>query len=396
MLYIILGLIYIISPILITLLCKNIQIAKRVGAVLISYFVGIAMALVIWILNINGVIEKETSLEIKKFQSMLCDGVIPLAIPMMLFSSNYSNVKVLVGNTLKTLVAGIVATVIIVVVAFFLFKDAIGEDTWKVAGLVTGVETGGTPNMAALQMALKAPANTYMLLNIADMIICFLYLLFLFSVGKRFFSLYMKPYKNSKENAKLEDTSAVELMDARFEVNKKNMIAVAKSLGVSIIIAGISLGLSFLFFKELSVPFIMLCLTTISIATSFIKSIRTIPFAFDTGIFLVLIFSMGIASMVDFSELLNEGMIGILGFIGFSVFGTLLLHSLFCKFLKIDVDTFMVSSCGLINSPPFVPSVAAAIGNKKVIVVGITVGILGYAIGNYLGFSLAYILRSIM
>ncbi|MFW5657340.1 MAG: DUF819 family protein, partial [Bacteroidota bacterium] len=59
-------------------------------------------------------------------------------------------------------------------------------------------------------------------------------------------------------------------------------------------------------------------------------------------------------------------------------------------------DTVMVTSSALICSPPFVPMIAGAINNKEVIVSGLTVGIVGYAIGNYLGVGVAYLLRGLM
>jgi uncharacterized membrane protein len=39
---------------------------------------------------------------------------------------------------------------------------------------------------------------------------------------------------------------------------------------------------------------------------------------------------------------------------------------------------------------PFVPAVAGALKNKQVIISGLTVGVLGFAIGNYLGILLAW------
>ena len=44
-------------------------------------------------------------------------------------------------------------------------------------------------------------------------------------------------------------------------------------------------------------------------------------------------------------------------------------------------------------SPPFVPVVAAALKNKPIVVPGIILGIIGYAIGNYLGIFVAYALK---
>ncbi len=59
------------------------------------------------------------------------------------------------------------------------------------------------------------------------------------------------------------------------------------------------------------------------------------------------------------------------------------------KIFKIDADTTLISSVALINSPLFVPMVAQAMKNKSVIISGITIGIVGYAIGNYLGVIVA-------
>ncbi|HOL18438.1 MAG TPA: DUF819 family protein, partial [Bacillota bacterium] len=65
------------------------------------------------------------------------------------------------------------------------------------------------------------------------------------------------------------------------------------------------------------------------------------------------------------------------------------------KLFKIDTDTFIITSTSAICSPPFVPVVANALKNKEIILSGIYTGIIGYAIGNYLGITFAYILRAL-
>ncbi|MBS4059644.1 MAG: DUF819 family protein, partial [Bacteroidetes bacterium] len=72
---------------------------------------------------------------------------------------------------------------------------------------------------------------------------------------------------------------------------------------------------------------------------------------------------------------------------------SLFMHVLLSKIFKIDADTVMITSTAMICSPPFVPVVAGAIKNKEVILPGITIGIIGYAIGNYLGFLIANLLK---
>ncbi|MBQ3949373.1 MAG: DUF819 family protein, partial [Bacteroidales bacterium] len=68
------------------------------------------------------------------------------------------------------------------------------------------------------------------------------------------------------------------------------------------------------------------------------------------------------------------------------------LQILFAKMLKIDGDSVMVCSVALINSPPFVPLAAALLNNKDIVILGITIGLLGYMLGNYLGIGLYHLL----
>ena len=59
----------------------------------------------------------------------------------------------------------------------------------------------------------------------------------------------------------------------------------------------------------------------------------------------------------------------------------------------IQPDEFIITSTALSNSPPFVPVVAAALKNKEVVIPGMIIGVIGYAIGNYLGVAVAYLLK---
>ena len=89
------------------------------------------------------------------------------------------------------------------------------------------------------------------------------------------------------------------------------------------------------------------------------------------------------------------GSLNILWYILFVIFGSLLLQILFARLLKLDGDSTLVTSVALINSPPFVPMVAALLGNKDLIILGITIGLLGYMIGNYMGLGIFYLLINI-
>ncbi len=69
-----------------------------------------------------------------------------------------------------------------------------------------------------------------------------------------------------------------------------------------------------------------------------------------------------------------------------------LIHLAFCRIMKVSGDLFTVGQVALLCSPPFVPPVVGAMKNKKVLLSGIVIGLVGYAIGTYLGVVIAWLL----
>ena len=114
---------------------------------------------------------------------------------------------------------------------------------------------------------------------------------------------------------------------------------------------------------------------------------------FQTGMYIILIFCLSVASMADASKLANISL-SLFYYVGIAMFGSHFLHALVARFFKIDADTVIISGSALICSPPFVPVVAASLRNREVIMTGLTVGIAGYAVGNFLGILVAGILNS--
>jgi uncharacterized membrane protein len=94
-------------------------------------------------------------------------------------------------------------------------------------------------------------------------------------------------------------------------------------------------------------------------------------------------------------EVILASSLPILGFVAVAVFGSLALHVLLARLFRVDTDTLLITSTAAICSPPFVGMVAVAIRNRSLIPAGITTGIVGYAIGNYLGISVSLLLRGL-
>lgn len=117
-------------------------------------------------------------------------------------------------------------------------------------------------------------------------------------------------------------------------------------------------------------------------------------FSYKLGMYLIYVFCFVVASMASFEKLAAVD-IDVAIFLFGTVAGSLFLHGLLCRIFGIDSDTFMVTSVAAVCSPPFVPMMARALGNPTTILSGMTTGIIGYALGNYLGISLGLFLQSL-
>jgi uncharacterized membrane protein len=114
---------------------------------------------------------------------------------------------------------------------------------------------------------------------------------------------------------------------------------------------------------------------------------------FQLGMYFILVFSFVIASMSDLRVIFSIRFLGLFAYVSYAYFGTLILHVSLAKIFRVNADDFLITTTAFVFSPPFVPVVAAALKNKDVIITGITVGIIGYVIGNYLGVALGFFLK---
>ena len=138
----------------------------------------------------------------------------------------------------------------------------------------------------------------------------------------------------------------------------------------------------------------ILSITSLGILASLIKRVNSIKRTFDVGMYFILIFSVVVASMADLRSF-SSTHLHIFYWVALVYIGSLIIHVALAAIFKIDADNVIIVSTALSCSPPFVPVVAGALKNKEIIISGLTVGIVGYAIGNYLGVALALIIEKL-
>jgi uncharacterized membrane protein len=317
-----------------------------------------------------------------------------LAFPLLLFSLNIRRWLKYAKQGFISMVLALISIIIIIITGFLIFRNNIPEG-WKVGGMLVGLYTGGTPNLVSLKLALDVEPNTFIMTSTYDMLVGAATIIFFITAGPRVFRAILRPFKKI-ESSKDEVESIMEtdnFEDYSGMFKKGVLPRLLKAFGLAVIILGLSAGISLLFFGEIRDPVVILTITTLSIIASLFTWVNKIEKTFQLGMYFVLIFSLLVASMADLKSIFSLGMFGLLGFVTWCYLGSLLLHLLLSVIFKVDADNYLITTTAFVFSPPFVPVVAVALKNKDVIITGITVGIIGYVIGNYLGIGLGYFLK---
>lgn len=369
-----LVLFYLLSPAVVLWACNKWKVLNKIGPVLILYFLGIIVA------NLNLI-----PADCKGIQDMISTIAIPLALPMMLYSCDFK--KFSIKTSLKITIIGTIAVVVAVVAGFYMFRDGMGEEAPIIAGAIAGKCTGGTPNLAALKVMLGMENSTFLIINSFDMVICFLYLVMLMTVGIKWGRKVLGRgiYQTDKE----VDMSEYEEKNPYRDFGKgKSLIQLLKITLLTLVIVAASFGVATWakrYDENIFTVVMILTLTTLALLFSLWKEVKRWDKSYDAGMYLIYIFSVVVASMANFRTMDYEGVLYIVLFQIVVVFGSFLLTILGAKLFKVDGDTAVITSNTLINSPIFVPMIAASMKNRDIVVVGVTIGLVGYAIGNYLG-----------
>ena len=420
--WIIIGLVlfYLLAPFALIHFCRISRTLKKIGAVVLAYILGLLLGN-IGILpapssEFKKILGHKTFLPTKEFigyfsslklaesdllvnqiaglQDILITVIIPIAIPLLLFSLNLKRWMKLAKGAIFSLILAMISLLIAVFASYYIFADSI-NDSWKVSGMLVGVYTGGTPNLAAIGTALHVSPDIFILTHTYDLIIGAVALLFLMTVAQRLFHSFLpkfNPVRKGENAFKLADESEeMENFDKLFK--RKNLPDTLKAFGISLIIFAVGGGLSLLMPKSIQTVTAILTITTLGLLASLIKPVNRIKNSFQLGMYFIIVFSLVVSSMANLHDMFQIEFLQLFLNVFTVVFGSMLIHVGLSRIFGIDADTTIIAITALTYSPPFVPAVASALKNKDVIISGLAIGILGYAFGTYLGVLVATLLK---
>lgn len=377
----------ILSPLFIMWLTYKYDILNKIGSIILAYAFGC-------ILGLTGLIPSTE--EVFKLQNNIASASIPFAIPMMLYSANIKAWTKLAPSFVKSLIFGLIGCTSAITVGFLIFGQENSDMYARIGGMLTGLYTGGTANLASLKIALGVPDDIYLQVHTYSMVVSAIYLLFVVVFGQKALSFVLPRFKadKTKEDSKITlENHESELFYGLF--TRENMPNLGKSLLLTVIIIAIGGGIAWLCPDNMFMAIFILVISLLSILSSLNGKVREIKRTFELGTYFILVFSVAVSSQINIGMFENIDMTFLL-FTIIVTMGALLIHILISAIFRIDTDTTLTTSIALTCSPPFVPVISGALRNRAILGPGIAVGLIGYAVGTYLGFGIAMFLSSLI
>ena len=358
---------YLLVPAAALWLEKRSRLVTVVGSVALCYLIGFAIG------NApNVATDSQLALD-------LSTGSVALAIPLLLFSLDFRG---WVGQAPQTLLAFfwvLLAVCIATAIARPIFADHV-TDSANVAGMLVGVYTGGTPNLAAVGKALGVSSETFVMVNAADVLVSAPYFLFLITVGPGVFGRLLRAPEVTETTVGTEAESHA----------RPAQVVIGIALAASCVVAGVAVSAA----SPPGIPeeaVAILTITTAAIALSFSRRVRALCGTFEAGNYILLIFCVTIGTIADFGEVIRSSG-WIVAYVAVVIFTSLALHVALCRLSGIDRDTTVITSTAALFGPAFIGPVSVRLGNRAIFVSGLMSGLVGYAVGNYLGLFVAWML----
>ena len=257
-----------------------------------------------------------------------------------------------------------------------------------------GTVAGGAANLAAVKQMVGLSTENFVMLSTCNLIVSFFYLMFLMGGGVTFARKIVGRVNHVEQEVEIDNSNDNPYRDF---ATKASIIQLLKVFVASVVIMGISVVVGKYAGGEsgISMVALILTITTLSLLMTASKQVRSWDKSYDAGMYLIYVFCLVMATMADLSTINWEQSVFVLMFQTVIVFGSLFITIFLARPLRIDADTAVITSNTLVNSPVCVPMIAATMKNRDVVVVGITNGLAGYAVGNYLGYLIYQLLSAL-
>lgn len=326
---------------------------------------------------------------------VLKNNLLYAMIFVMLLRCDFRKLAKLGGRMVAIFLGCSVTLFVGFVVGYPIFKGFLGKDTWGAVAALYASWVGGSANMAAMQAALPVDAGAYSCALALDTVCYSVWIALL---------LLMVRYANKWNNAVKADTSKLQAVAdaAAAEVAKEKRSATAADwiflIGISLIVSAISQqvganlntmlkGVGLAMFDKGTMTTVFVTILGLICAMTPLGRVPAVEEL--SNVYLYAVVSL-LASTASVTDLLAAPMWVVYGFFILAVHVILM----FVLSKAFHWDLCMVSTASLANigGAASAPIVASAY-DASYAGIGVLMGVLGAAVGNFAGLICGYVLK---
>ena len=344
--------------------------------------------------------------------------VVMLAIAWLLLAVNVSDLKLAGPRMLAGFVIALAGTALGAFGGAFFFASGVGPEAWKLAGTLTGTYSGGSLNFVAVGRGLEMSPALFTGATAADAFMGGVWLVATLVLplwigrwyppvpasalaprGKTRRTESVAPPGSDRGPARSEEAASHPFF-ARVPLSTLGLAKLA-ALGAGLYAAaqGTKMLLEGLSGRGIAPGWVgdvpaVLWLTTFALVVGHTKWMRRPDGAMQLGNLALHFFFVVIGIWSRGSEILAVGLD-----VFFYTAVVILVHGVFVygvgRLAGLDVGTLSVASQAAVGGPPSALAVAVSRRWPGFILPGVIVGLIGYALGTYLGFAVAYAVRGL-
>jgi uncharacterized membrane protein len=329
------------------------------------------------------------------FYDELTGFTVPFAVCLILFTVNLGDLRRTGKALLAAFAVACAGTVIGALTAGLLLDSrlaaVLGEEAWKLAGPFTGTYTGGSLNFFAMWEGLDignpdlfAAANAVDNLTIFPLFALWIvipnWLVGRFPVARA----WGRVDRETDEGLRRTKTPELRILDLTALAFSAVVIIVLSDLIKTWLIADVLPSL----------PTILI-VTTLALVLAQFRFMKRLHGAFELGNLSFYLFFSAVGAMINvemavvLSPILFIYVMIMIAVHFMSVYGI-------GRALRLDIRVLTIASVAAKTGPPVVVALANVHGWKTLLLPGVAMGLLGYAIGNYLGFAAAYAMKALL
>ncbi len=341
---------------------------------------GVALILMIAMLLSNFAILPKVS----SVYDVVWSYFVPLAIPLLLIKADLKRVLSETRGMLIAFLFGAIGTSVGALLGYYILP--LGEESAKLAGVFSATYIGGSMNMVAVSQAVELSPSIATASIAADNVVGVVYLAFLAMASS--ITLLQRWFKSSNQR----NTVIQEDINNSISVVPLNLKHICFVLGISFAICGTSQALAtFLGLAHYSIMFITAL--TLIVANVFTQQLKNIQGDFQIGLFFMYIFFAALGISADVAMMFDNALI-------VALYAVIIVfcHAVFIfglsRFFKLELMEVIITSNACASGPASAAALAAGKGRQDLVVPAVLLGVLGYAVANFIGVMIAVLLKA--